>query len=169
MSLSHDHAAEVNANIMDNLRAENARLRERVEEAQQGRAALRIQFDAMTAQADRAIEMVKQVMAENARLQAALDEQKRITDSIINVDVAGLRKEWKKAESERDGYAAQSKLRGEALKPFAVAADEMDAELGAEAPDSTMTMEWPYDVMARARAAIAITPEQAREKEARGE
>ena len=47
-----------------NLEAENARLQERVEEAQQGRAALRIQFDAMTAQADRAIEMVKQVMAE---------------------------------------------------------------------------------------------------------
>lgn len=33
MSLSHDHAAEVNANIMDELRAENARLQERVEEA----------------------------------------------------------------------------------------------------------------------------------------
>jgi len=34
MSLSHDHAAEVNSNLIDDLRAENARLQERVEEAE---------------------------------------------------------------------------------------------------------------------------------------
>ncbi len=40
--------------------------------------------------------------------QAEIIAQKRITESIINVDVAGLRKAWKAAQAERD--EAQGKL-----------------------------------------------------------
>lgn len=101
MSLSHDHAAEVNATIVDNLRAENVRLQEQVGEAE---AAVEKGGIVIYSGLSVPKRVLDEVQAEHAGRVAdlieQLAEQKRITDSLITVDIAGLRKAWKDAEAD---------------------------------------------------------------------
>ena len=98
--------------------------------------------------------------AENARLQARVEEAEAWEgerDSYI--------KEFDKTCKERDGYKALAERRGEALEPLARCAEDCPPK----SPDHTILYDGAFVSMVlgdarRARAAIDISPEEARER-----
>ena len=102
--------------------------------------------------------------AENARLQARVEEAEAWEgerDSYI--------KEFDKTCKERDGYKARDKLRGEALGLwFALKSHLETCQLCLVVPTICWEgMRLEYEAVSRSRAAIDISPEEAREREAR--
>ena len=83
----------------DSPRNRIANLERQLAEAQAENARLQAAIDNMDENGALAAERLGQGRDEIARLQTRVEEQKRITDSIIAVDVAGLRKAWRKAEA----------------------------------------------------------------------
>ena len=100
--------------------------------------------------------------AENARLQERVKEAEQISDGLHAAVLMGS-EHTKALERERDGYKARDKLRGEAL---GWAIHELENAANTRLDELRNWMHrLDFEELERARAAIAISPEQAREKE----
>ena len=111
-------------------------------------------------------ERIADLCTENARLQAKVEESETVqglSDEAIghaSVALSERAREVELLKRERDGYKAQSQVRGEALAENAEAYHATHPAAG--------EFKTCMDAMCKSnRAAIAITPEQAREKERR--
>ena len=102
--------------------------------------------------------------AENARLQERVTETEHTSDGLHAAVLMGS-KHTKALEAERDGYKTLAEQRGEALEKVVSRWQSYRSET---LPGRTRNQDLGYcaeDMKEIARDAIAISPEQAREKE----